>query len=133
MPVMNYAQSYEMLKQMREINPQHTPLKGDPTYLIVELQEDETIEMLTTIVDPHMPDEGGPEEYLALSPVQRTTLELSNIISDITPNVAGVATHVPLDEDMWKKANHSKVTLIHLLRFLCYKASIKALAEEIES
>jgi hypothetical protein len=116
MPVMNYAQSYEMLKQMREINPQHTPLKGDPTYFIVELQEDETIEMLTTIVDPHM-----------------TTLELSNIISDITPNVAGVATHVPLDEDMWKKANHSKVTLIHLLRFLCYKASIKALAEEIES
>jgi hypothetical protein len=121
---------YETLHQILDASPGYEPKTGPSVLLLVELGNDPSegsVALTTAIYDPEMPERGGPAEYLALSPIQRTTLELSNVIQQIIPPMVAVAERVPLEKEAWDKVHQSKHAMCSMLRALSHKVAAAVL------
>lgn len=127
---MNSEQAYQLCKEIRTIDPDHSnEPPGRPTYMLVEIAADKTASQCGCfIIDPDMPDNGNATAYLALLPVQRTSLLLADIITDISKYVLSVATELPLEAEIWKQCDNDPNKVVSVLRFLAKKAATHALS-----
>ena len=123
--------AYDVLHQISFLDPNFTPPKGHSTFLVIRLTEEpgDNFTFSSAIVDPGMPSQGGPQDYLHLQSPQRTALEMAHITQEITQEVSAIAMHGPTSKACLEKARHKVSTLCHLLRY----ASLKASARKLES
>jgi len=121
----------KMLHEIQRLNPEYTPSKNPSTFLIVELVEndEEIMELTTSVIDPGLSDRGDAKAYLALPAQQRAILELSNLINAVTSGIAAVAKQAPLSKDLWDHAEHDLNRMCSYLQQLSVKAAVACLTQ----
>lgn len=125
---MNTDQLYTDLRQLGFRNPNYELPQGQPTYVVIELAENaDSVHFAASIVDPMMPEKGGPNDYLDLNSMQRIALELQDISHIMLDSLAGVAMHGPTDETICEKCEYDPDVIVKCLRWLSRKAAIQAL------
>jgi hypothetical protein len=125
---MNSEQAHQLLHQVMYLNPTHTPSENPSTFLVVEtVRYEKGTQVSTIIVDPSMADCGDAVAYLELEPVQRLALELAETLNTIASGVSAVVQHAPLDEELWKRVQNDKDSLVKAVRAMATKAAVVCL------
>ena len=115
----------------QELNTEEaSPPHLRPTFVVIELALNEEAShnhCNTYIIDPDMPESGDTKSYLALPPMQRMALEVSELIALSATNIAGVCIQGPVDEHIHNLCQNRPDAAAKLIRYLALKGADLAL------